>query len=161
LALMANGKEIRIGVEVNNLPPDRFVLVGKPVGKAGPEEYSRVHVKSESGKTDLVYVLPPGVTLAERVTFLVEPQSQEDKDEMRARALRAAHQNVRTTSAVGLAAQPQTRPTVTAASLRLDEENEGLTITSVEEVEEKVDRVLRARGYMVGQGRRGYRANQK
>ena len=84
-ALTSDGATYQINIEVNNLSPGRFTT-GKPLGELDSDSWSRIHLGSK-GANQFVYLLPPGVTVAQTMTIIVEPTARE-QTEVRIRELK-------------------------------------------------------------------------
>jgi hypothetical protein len=84
-ALTSDGATYQINLEVNNLSPSR-IITGGLMGEPDSHGWSRIHLGSMSANF-FVYLLPPGVTLAQTVTILVEPPARE-RAEAQIRALK-------------------------------------------------------------------------
>ncbi|HKG58476.1 MAG TPA: DUF4157 domain-containing protein [Pyrinomonadaceae bacterium] len=69
----ADGQTFTIDIEANSLSAGRFTMPTKLVGESESDSWTRIHFDSRDAKT-FVYVLPPNVTLAPSVTFVVMPK---------------------------------------------------------------------------------------
>ena len=69
-ALTSDGQTLPINIEVNTLSVGR-VTTGKLREEPKPDGWSRIHLGS-MGANRLVYLLPPGVTVAETMTIVIE-----------------------------------------------------------------------------------------
>ena len=74
-ALTSDGQTLAINIEVNNLSAGRMTA-GKPLQEPKADGWSRIHLGS-MGANRLVYLLPPGVTVAQTMTIVVEPAFRE------------------------------------------------------------------------------------
>lgn len=84
-ALMSDGQTLLISVEVNNLTPSR-ITTGKLLLGSKVEDWKQIHLGS-MGANLFVFELPPGVTLGQTLTIVVEPTAKE-RAETQIRALK-------------------------------------------------------------------------
>ncbi len=100
-ALTSDGQTLAIDIEVNNLSAGR-VTTGKPLQEPQSDGWSRIHLGSMHAK-HLVYLLPPGVTVAQNMTIVVEPAFRERqlKDQIKPLAPHIQNFLMKNTGALG------------------------------------------------------------
>ena len=74
-ALTSDGQTLLLNIEVNNLSAGR-VTTGKPLLGSNSDDWREIHLGS-IGANLFVFDLPPGVTIGQTLTIIVEPTARE------------------------------------------------------------------------------------